>query len=271
MALAEVTPAFHMNNGGPTHDTSSVYSEPAYRYQVAACSVYSEPPYRPPSPQRCRDCHQSMTLAKSPSEHSLPSLDGMVALAAGMERYASLRHPDGASDPNLKKTCENLAQSECDDAKDGHKQGDVVATTDSKSYSRIGRRPQDDEETDPLLLLRTDETLLSDDIVPNKMSKAMAQHLPPLPLLLMTPDAYDSAQDSTPRTSKHSGMSSRRAESGYHSIVTAPDSDGSQVSRASVKVVHARKPRRDEKTLCHWLRNPFNCTYPDTEGEVSDF
>ena len=95
LAMAEVTPSFRLG------DTNSVYSEPAYRFNAGPGSVCSEPAYRPPSP-RCRDCRQSMTMSRTPSQSSLPSLTGIVAIA-GMEQYASLRHPDGASDPNLPK------------------------------------------------------------------------------------------------------------------------------------------------------------------------
>ncbi|XP_021702212.1 kinesin-like protein CG14535 isoform X2 [Aedes aegypti] len=231
LAMAEVTPAFRLG------DTGSVYSEPAYRFNTGAASVCSEPAYRPPSP-RCRDCRQSLSLSRSPSQCSLPSLNGIVAIA-GMEQYASLRHPDGASDPNLPKLGEN------------------------------NEEPIDPDEhirENPLAELDEQEALKeSTSLLPQ-------QTLPTLPLLpLSTPEAYDSGHDSTPRTSKHSGIS-RRAESGYHSVGTVRDSDessfGSAASRANQK---SKKRNRHDKSLCHWLRNPFNCTYPDTEGDVSDF
>ncbi|XP_062547409.1 kinesin-like protein CG14535 [Armigeres subalbatus] len=231
LAMAEVTPTFRLG------DTGSVYSEPAYRFNTGAASVCSEPAYRAPSP-RCRDCRQSLSLSRTPSQCSLPSLTGIVAIA-GMEQYASLRHPDGASDPNLPKLGENIEE------------------------------PPDPEEhirENPLAELDEQEALKSSTpLLPQ-------QTLPTLPLLpLSTPEAYDSGHDSTPRTSKHSGIS-RRAESGYHSVGTVRDSDessfGSAASRANQK---SKKRNRHDKSLCHWLRNPFNCTYPDTEGDVSDF
>ncbi|XP_055540135.1 kinesin-like protein CG14535 isoform X2 [Wyeomyia smithii] len=231
LAMAEVTPAFRLGDAG------SVYSEPAYRFNTGPASVCSEPAYRPPSP-RCRDCRQSLNLSRTPSQSSLPSLTGIVAIA-GMEQYASLRHPDGASDPNL---------------------------------------PKLEKNTDPLLdpeeHIRENPLAELDDHEALKGSSSMLaqQSLPTLPLLpLSTPEAYDSGHDSTPRTSKHSGIS-RRAESGYHSVGTVRDSDessfGSAASRANQK---SKKRNRNDKSLCHWLRNPFNCTYPDTEGDVSDF
>ncbi|XP_058450660.1 kinesin-like protein CG14535 isoform X3 [Malaya genurostris] len=232
LAMAEVTPAFRLGDAG------SVYSEPAYRFNTGPASVCSEPAYRPPSP-RCRDCRQSLNLSRTPSQNSLPSLTGIVAIA-GMEQYASLRHPDGASDPNLPKLEKNT-----EDLLD----------------------PEEHIRENPLAELD------DPDVLKGASSSMLAQQtLPTLPLLpLSTPEAYDSGHDSTPRTSKHSGIS-RRAESGYHSVGTVRDSDessfGSAASRANQK---SKKRNRNDKSLCHWLRNPFNCTYPDTEGDVSDF
>ena len=102
-----------------------------------------------------------------------------------------------------------------------------------------------------------------------------------LPLLQLntttTCEAYDSGHDSsTPRTSKHSGIS-RRAESGYHSVATARDSDESSLTSASLVRAEQRntritvKKKRQDRSLCNWLRNPFTCTHPETEGEISDF
>ncbi|XP_058122608.1 kinesin-like protein CG14535 [Anopheles ziemanni] len=247
LAMAEVTPSFRLG------DTSSVYSEPAYRFNAGPASVCSEPAYRPPSP-RCRDCRQSLTMSRTPSQSSLPSLTGIVAIA-GMEQYASLRHPDGASDPNLPK---------------------LEKTTDE--YLDVEELPHGHIRENPLaeMLCNIDE----DDGQMKGPSVALLpqQNLPTLPLLpLSTPEAYDSGHDSTPRTSKHSGIS-RRAESGYHSVGTVRDSDessfGSAASRAHQKSgagTGKKRNRADNKSLCHWLRNPFNCTYPDTEGEISDF
>ncbi|XP_053692242.1 kinesin-like protein GA13060 [Sabethes cyaneus] len=231
LAMAEVTPAFRLGDAG------SVYSEPAYRFNTGPASVCSEPAYRPPSP-RCRDCRQSLNLSRTPSQSSLPSLTGIVAIA-GMEQYASLRHPDGASDPNLPKLEKN---------------------------TETALDPEEHIRENPLAELDDHEALKGSS------SMLAQQSLPTLPLLpLSTPEAYDSGHDSTPRTSKHSGIS-RRAESGYHSVGTVRDSDessfGSAASRANQK---SKKRNRTDKSLCHWLRNPFNCTYPDTEGDVSDF
>lgn len=239
LAMAEVIPAFRI--GG---DSGSVYSEPAFRFNAGPGSVCSEPVYRAPSP-RCRDCRQS--ISRTPSQNSLPSLNGIVAIA-GMEPYASLRHPDGASDPNIKKSLES-----CD-------------AEDAKIEMHIKENPLAD---------------ICDAELIDKKTPLLSQPKPPhLPLLpVSTPEAYDSGHDSTPRASKHSGIS-RRAESGYHSVATVRDSDESSFSSSTSRPnpnpkettqKSPKKKNRQDKSLCQWLRNPFTCTYPETEGDVSDF
>lgn len=184
---------------------------------------------------RCRGCRDPPeSLSRVASQISLPSLDGIMQIA-GMEQYASLRHPDGASDPNLKiEKNDNLSESQ-----------DLLS-----SLEKLTSHIQDSIKTS-------------------------SSHLPQLTLLPLTStsEAYDSGHDSTPRTSKHSGIS-RRVESGYHSVATVRDSDESSFSsavgsRAAQKITIKKK--RTDKSLCHWIRNPFSCTHPDTEGEVSDF
>lgn len=239
--MAEVTPSFRLNDAG------SIYSEPPYRYTTGPGSVCSEPAYRPPSPSRCRDCHQN--LSRTPSQSSLPSLNGIVAIAC-MEQYASLRHPDGASDPNLQK---------------------IESKIDETLSKHIIENP----------LAELSEKLCEMQI--SKPKSPTYKHLPLLPIT--TPETYDSEQDSTPRTSKHSEIS-RRAESGYHSVGTVRDSDESSFgSGACAKAPNTtttttiaaplpkspKKRHKQDKTLCLWLRNPFTCTNPDTEGEASDF
>lgn len=236
LAMAEVTPNYRLNDAG------SVFSEPAFRFMSGPGSVCSEPAYRPPSP-RCKDCRQSMTLSRTPSQTSLPSLNGIVAIA-GMEQYASLRHPDGASDPNLQQKSEK------------------VSSIEDQPTTELLHKPPSNDSTEPKLVTSLTPIL----------SQTQIPQLPPL--LLSTPEAYDSGHDSsTPRTSKHSGIS-RRAESGYHSVATARDSDessfGSGASRA--QRITVKKRNRQDKSLCNWLKNPFTCTYTaDTEGEISDF
>lgn len=238
--MAEVVPAFRMN------DACSTFSEPAYRFIAGPGSVCSEPAYRPPSP-RCSGCRQSIGQSRTPSQSSLPSLNGIVAIA-GMEQYASLRHPDGASDPNLQQKSEKKSFNEDD------------------SNTELLHRKQPSIDLSEHKILNTDN---AQDMTSQTIQ--IPQQLPPLPL--STPEAYDSGHDSsTPRTSKHSGIS-RRAESGYHSVATVRDSDESSYGSAAYRGqrITVKKRSRQDKSLCNWLRNPFTCTYPDTEGEISDF
>ncbi|XP_067623434.1 kinesin-like protein CG14535 [Eurosta solidaginis] len=235
LAMAEVTPVFRS-----VCDVGSVYSEPAYRFNTGPGSVCSEPPYRPPSPRQ---------PSRSPSQGSLPSLNGIMQIA-GMEQYASLRHPDGASDPNLPKVEKPFVME--------HE--DISEVDEKSSLLSPSKRPSLEKEHPPG--------------VGTTIQTTSQTQLPLLPLNNSC-EAYDSGHDSsTPRTSKHSGIS-RRAESGYHSVATARDSDESSFTSGLSKEHHNRitmvKKKRQEKGLCNWLMNPFTCTYPETEGEISDF
>ncbi|XP_073827440.1 kinesin-like protein CG14535 isoform X2 [Musca autumnalis] len=243
LAMAEVTPVFRSGC-----DVGSVYSEPAYRFNTGPGSVCSEPPYRPPSPRQ---------PSRSPSQGSLPSLNGIMQIA-GMEQYASLRHPDGASDPNLPKI-EKPFVLEHEDIHEVDEKSALLSPSKRSSLEH------GDEENDDVILTQLNTTL----------PITTQSQLPLLPLNTSS-EAYDSGHDSsTPRTSKHSGIS-RRAESGYHSVATARDSDESSFTSGLSKEHHNRititnKKKRQDKGLCTWLMNPFTCTYPETEGEISDF
>lgn len=256
--MAEVVPAFRIN------DACSVFSEPAYRFIAGNGSVCSEPAYRPPSP-RCSECRQSINLSRTPSQISLPSLEGIVAIA-DMEQYASLRHPDGASDPNLKQSADDAHfEKRSVDSKQPQASSEMHLFS---KHSSLDLAEPHRKMSDPSGAMR-----------PPSSNRSQTQ-LPQLPFLpLMTPspvEAYDSGHDSsTPRTSKHSGIS-RRAESGYHSVATVRDSDESSFGSVAYRggrcsTVVKKRSHRQDKSLCNWLRNPFSCTYPDTEGEISDF
>lgn len=255
LAMAEVTPNYCRTNG----DAASVFSEPAFRFMSGPGSVCSEPAYRPPSP-RCKDCRQSITLSRTPSQTSLPSLNGIVTIA-GMEQYASLRHPDGASDPNLQQKSEQISSID-----------EKIPT--ELLHTVINKPPSIDLSEHHGQLQQQQQLPKPNHCITPILSQTQLPQLPPL--CLSTPEAYDSGHDSsTPRTSKHSGISSRRAESGYHSVATVRDSDESSFGSASgasrAQRITAKKRNRQDRSLCNWLKNPFTCTYPDTEGEISDF
>lgn len=194
-----------------------------------------------------------------------------------MDDYALLRQPDGASDPNLQKGEKRFTP-----------QHDDICELDEKSLAAaVGKRNSLEDAQHKL------------NEITNILPLAAQSRLPLLPLNTSS-EAYDSGHDSnsTPRTSKHSGIS-RRAESGYHSVATVRDSDESSfasgmskgqrhritvsgtgaVTSAGIgnyqRQCHKKRHRQDQagnnKGLCNWLLTPFSCTYPETEGEISDF
>ncbi|KAH8237518.1 hypothetical protein KR038_003739 [Drosophila bunnanda] len=269
LAMAEVTPSAALFRT----DVGSVFSEPVYHFNVGQSSVCSEPAYRlTPSPPK--------QPSHSPSQGSLPSLNGIMEIA-GMDDYALLRQPDGASDPNLQKGEKRFTP-----------QHDDICELDEKSMAAaVGKRNSLEDAQHKL------------NEITNILPLAAQSRLPLLPLNTSS-EAYDSGHDSnsTPRTSKHSGIS-RRAESGYHSVATVRDSDESSFASGMSKGQrhritisgsgaittasgnghyqrhnHKKRHRQDHhqaggtnKGLCNWLLTPFSCTYPETEGEISDF
>ncbi|KAH8260314.1 hypothetical protein KR026_009297, partial [Drosophila bipectinata] len=268
LAMAEVTPSAALFRT----DVGSVFSEPVFHFNVGQSSVCSEPAYRlTPSPPHKQPSH-------SPSQGSLPSLNGIMEIA-GMDDYSLLRQPDGASDPNLQKSEKRFAP-----------QHDDICELDEKSLAAAVGKRNSLEDTQHKL-----------NEITNILPLAAQSRLPLLPLNTSS-EAYDSGHDSnsTPRTSKHSGIS-RRAESGYHSVATVRDSDESSFAsgmskgqRHRITITgsgaiattgngtfhrhshsHKKRHRQDQagnnKGLCNWLLNPFSCTYPETEGEISDF
>lgn len=256
--MAEVTPSAALYRT----DVGSVFSEPAFRFNVGQSSVCSEPAYRlTPSPPK--------QPSHSPSQGSLPSLNGIMEIA-GMDDYALLRQPDGASDPSLPKSEKRFAPQHDDISELEEKSAAAAAGVGAG----LGRRSSLEDAQHKL------------NEITNILPLAAQSRLPLLPLNTSS-EAYDSGHDSsTPRTSKHSGIS-RRAESGYHSVATVRDSDESSFASGMSKSQrhritisgggnyqrHGKKRQRQEgnKGLCNWLLHPFSCTYPETEGEISDF
>ncbi|XP_013142813.1 PREDICTED: kinesin-like protein CG14535 isoform X2 [Papilio polytes] len=225
-------------------------------------SVYSEPAYRP-SDKICNSCKRSMSRPGSAVDDcAYQDLDVPHNDYGTFERYrgnditdariASLRHPDGASDPNLreeKRIPGNGAPSS--------------TFRDLKSNLHL-------EVTPPVVTTepRIDKSEKGDKVVARVVASSK-------------PDGYDSGHESTPRTGKHSpAATSRRAESGYDSVPR--DSDASSLDsyptrRAAVARAHAKKhttakyKQHSDRSFCSWLRNPFTCKYADTDPEISDF
>ncbi|CAG9113929.1 unnamed protein product [Plutella xylostella] len=227
-------------------------------------SVYSEPAYRP-SDKICDSCKRTMSRPNSAvgecgAYHDLDA--GNDDTYGPFEKYhgdditdariASLRHPDGASDPNLRE--EQRAPS-------------------------LGATLNTFRELKSNLHLEVTPTVVTSEPRPEKLDKT-DKTIARVAGCGKT-DGYDSGHESTPRTGKHSPAgTSRRAESGYDSVPR--DSDASSLDsyptrRAAVARAHAKKhttakykPHAD-RSFCAWLRNPFTCKYADTDPEISDF
>lgn len=226
-------------------------------------SVYSEPAYRP-SDKICDSCKRTMSRPGSAVEEC----GGYQDLDAGhndsygpFERYrgnnitddriASLRHPDGASDPNL-----------CEERRIPGIGAPSNSFRELKSNLHL-------EVTPPVVTIEPRSEK-------NEKDKGVARVVAG-----SKPDGYDSGHESTPRTGKHSpAATSRRAESGYDSVPR--DSDASSLDsyptrRAAVARAHAKKhttakyKQHSNGSFCSWLRNPFTCKYADTDPEISDF
>lgn len=227
-------------------------------------SVYSEPAYRP-SDKICESCKRTMSRPGSAIDHCDPYRDIENCLDdkyGPFERYrgnditnarlASLRHPDGASDPNLRE--------------ERRTPGNGAPTTTFRELKATMHL----EVTPPVTTEPRSE----------KHEKS-EKHTVARVIANSKPDGYDSGHESTPRTGKHSpAATSRRAESGYDSVPR--DSDASSLdsyptrkaatARAQAKKhTTAKYKQHNDRSFCSWLRNPFTCKYADTDPEISDF
>ncbi|VVC93157.1 unnamed protein product [Leptidea sinapis] len=226
-------------------------------------SVYSEPAYRP-SDKICDSCKRTMSRPGSAVGdcEAYQNLDVTHECYGPFERYrgndvtdariASLRHPDGASDPNLREESRIPGNG-------------MPSTTfrELKSNMHLEVKPPV-VTTEP----RSEKCEKGDKSIARVVAGSK-------------PDGYDSGHESTPRTGKHSPAgTSRRAESGYDSVPR--DSDASSLDsyptrRAAVARAHAKKhttakyKQHSDRSFCSWLRNPFTCKYADTDPEISDF
>ncbi|XP_032514914.1 kinesin-like protein CG14535 isoform X2 [Danaus plexippus] len=231
------------------HGDGSVYSEPAYRPSDKICDSCKRSMSRPGSAVEQCDAYHDLGAAHNdpygPFERYRPN-DITDA------RIASLRHPDGASDPNLRE--ENRLP---------------VIGGPSSTFREL-KSNLHLEVAPPIVTVepRLEKCEKGDKNVARVVAGCK-------------PDGYDSGHESTPRTGKHSpAATSRRAESGYDSVPR--DSDASSLDsyptrRAAVARAHAKKhttakyKQHSDRSFCSWLRNPFTCKYADTDPEISDF
>lgn len=255
LALSRIAPQFQSLSLSNVRDTEEYHGDG---------SVYSEPAYRP-SDKICDSCKRSMSRPGSAvgncTYHDLEITNndayGPFERYRGNDitdaRIASLRHPDGASDPNLREE------------KRVPGNGAPATTTFRELKSNLHL-----EVTPPVVT--TEPRMEKSEKGDKSVARVVASS---------KPDGYDSGHESTPRTGKHSpAATSRRAESGYDSVPR--DSDASSLDsyptrRAAVARAHAKKhttakyKQHSDRSFCSWLRNPFTCKYADTDPEISDF
>ncbi|CAG9820272.1 unnamed protein product [Phaedon cochleariae] len=224
------------------NDDSSIYSEPAY-LQEKFCENCKVNMSRP----SCQDTYlfSSTRNLRERSSHELSSR---------FQRYNHkyrdnleyLRHPDGASNPNLR------------DEAAGRLPGNGASSTEvlpesitSQPLPPPNSLPSVERISRAILSLETGVTAVK---------------------LGQKSEGYDSGHDSTPRTSKHSPAAiSRRAESGYDSIVR--DSESSSIDSEPSRLSHCQGRRgkckhKHDKSFCSWFLNPFTCKYIDEPPET---
>ncbi|KAL0831034.1 hypothetical protein ABMA28_001917 [Loxostege sticticalis] len=256
MPVSRIAPQFQSLSLSNVRDTEefhadgSVYSEPAYRPSDKICDSCRRTMSRPGSALGDCDAYQDLDVTHNDCYGPFERYRGNEITDA---RIASLRHPDGASDPNLREERRMPGN------------GAPSANTFRELKSNLHL-----EVTPPVVTTepRSEKNEKGDRGIARVVASSK-------------PDGYDSGHESTPRTGKHSPAgTSRRAESGYDSVPR--DSDASSLDsyptrRAAVARAHAKKhttakyKQHSDRSFCSWLRNPFTCKYADTDPEISDF
>ncbi|XP_023287540.1 uncharacterized protein LOC105694763 [Orussus abietinus] len=210
-------------------------------------SIYSEPAYTAGKSEQekiCDNCRQSMSRPATAS-YWYPS---SVAHLASPRRYcgklgecniSSLRHPDGASNPNLKEEIERIPGN---GASGSDPEEEYV---EAKKLFTAAERPErtvtgkSDIEEDVKLPAPAPLQLSMGTLVPS--SGRMQRKILGLGSSLgLNKEGYDSGADSTPRAAKLSPatLSRHRAESsGYDSIVR--DSETSSITSDSSRQTSA--------------------------------
>ncbi|CAG9765421.1 unnamed protein product [Ceutorhynchus assimilis] len=235
----------HTQNDVP--DNSSIYSEPAY-VQEKFCENCRVNMSRPSTVQNwyeqsflsasTQDLSRHCESAKSGGRFHHQGHCHNSKLTTREANLAFLRHPDGASNPNLLKetACSRSALPL-----------DVPSSKVAVPASSITSQPSTERMNRAVLSLETGLKLTQKC------------------------EEYDSGHDSTPRTSKHSPAAiSRRAESGYDSVVR--DSESSSIDSEPTRFSHVGRrgkcKHKHEKSFCSWFLNPFTCKYIDEPPET---
>ncbi|XP_074039347.1 kinesin-like protein CG14535 isoform X2 [Leptinotarsa decemlineata] len=222
-------------------DDSSIYSEPAYVQE-----------------KFCENCKVNLSRPTCSDTYFFSSTRNLTektpyVIGSRFQRYshkyrdnlAHLRHPDGASNPNLDEVLKRVPGN-------GACSSEVVPeSVTSQPLPPPTSLPSAERINRAILSLETGVTAVK---------------------LTHKSEGYDSGHDSTPRTSKHSPAAiSRRAESGYDSIVR--DSESSSIDSEPSRLSHCQGRRgkckhKHDKSFCSWFLNPFTCKYIDEPPET---
>lgn len=167
---------------------------------------------------------------------------------------AHLRHPDGASNPNLRDETER---------KPGN--GEAAQQIEPPQAAKENLTTNLFQPPPPNSLPSTERV--------NRRMLSIESGLASIKLTQKQSEGYDSGHDSTPRTSKHSPAAiSRKAESGYDSVVR--DSESSSIDSDTSRRISNINNRRNkckhkhEKSFCSWFLNPFTCKYIEEPPET---
>ncbi|XP_050299307.1 kinesin-like protein CG14535 isoform X2 [Anthonomus grandis grandis] len=245
-------------------DNSSIYSEPAY-VQEKFCENCRSSISRPNTVQ---NWYENSFLSASTQDLSRPCDVRSGRFHQGRNychskltnretNLAFLRHPDGASNPNLlKETASRSALSGAPSSTDPQYQKNTASMNSGPS---ITSQPQTAHIPPPSSLPSTER--VNRAILSLETGLKLTQKI----------EEYDSGHDSTPRTSKHSPAAiSRRAESGYDSVVR--DSESSSIDSEPTRFSHVNRrgkcKHKHEKSFCSWFLNPFTCKYIDEPPET---
>ncbi|KAJ8973568.1 hypothetical protein NQ317_018457 [Molorchus minor] len=182
------------------------------------------------------------------------------ALGSRFQRYchkykdnnlAYLRHPDGASNPNLREETNKRLPGNGACSSEKNSEGNPAASITSQPLPPPNSLPSVERMNRAILSLETGVTAIK---------------------LGHKSEGYDSGHDSTPRTSKHSPAAiSRRAESGYDSVVRDSESSSIDSEPSRLSHFHSRRGKckhKHEKSFCSWFLNPFTCKYIDEPPET---
>ncbi|KAG9432605.1 hypothetical protein HZU67_05852 [Apis mellifera carnica] len=206
-------------------------------------SIYSEPAYiagKSDQEKICDNCRQSMARPATAS-YWYPN---SVAHIASPRRYcgklgdcniSSLRHPDGASNPNLKEEVERLPGNGASgsDPEEEYVEAKKLFTAAERSERTVTGKSDIEEEMDGKIQATAPLQLSIPSPAPS--SGRMQRKITSLGSSMgLNKEGYDSGADSTPRAAKLSPatLSRHRAESsGYDSIVR--DSETSSIASDS--------------------------------------